>query len=190
MDQAEMVALIRDGVPQPGGIWADLGAGPGNFTWALYELLGSQATIYAVDRDARAIAYLSRRVAQTTPEASIYPLHADFTQPLTLPLLDGVLMANVLHFIRDQAAVLALVRQYLRPDGRLLLIEYELRDALRWVPFPVPFRRFVALAEASGFIESMLLKTRRSPSSGIILYAAVGLLPSNTRRPDLHLHDA
>src|SRR5262249_54282541 len=40
MEQSEMVALIRGGVPGPGGIWADLGAGTGNFSWALAELLG------------------------------------------------------------------------------------------------------------------------------------------------------
>jgi hypothetical protein len=34
MEQHEMVALIRDGVPAQGGVWADLGAGTGNFTWA------------------------------------------------------------------------------------------------------------------------------------------------------------
>jgi ubiquinone/menaquinone biosynthesis C-methylase UbiE len=178
MDQVEMVTLIRDGVPQPGGTWADLGAGTGNFTWALYELLGPQATIYAVDRDARAIAYQRTRIAQAAPRAAIYPMQADFTRPLTLPPLDGVLMANALHFVRDQVSVLALVTRYLRPGGRLLLVEYELRDALRWVPFPVPFARFVALAEVSGLVGAALLRTRRSPSSGRVLYAAVGLRPA------------
>jgi ubiquinone/menaquinone biosynthesis C-methylase UbiE len=47
-----MVALIRGGVAEPGGIWADLGAGTGNFTWALAELLGLSATVHAIDRDA------------------------------------------------------------------------------------------------------------------------------------------
>ena len=37
-----MVALIRGGVPRAGGVWADLGAGTGNFTWALAELIGPQ----------------------------------------------------------------------------------------------------------------------------------------------------
>ncbi len=178
MDQAEMIALIRDGIPQAGGTWADLGAGTGNFTWALYKLLGPQATIYAVDQDARVIEYQQMRVAQAPPRAAIYPIQADFTHPLALPPLDGVLMANALHFVHDQEPVLALVRRYLRPGGRLLLVEYELRDALRWVPFPVPFARFKALAKASGLVGAARLKTRRSPSSGILLYAAVGLRPA------------
>lgn len=34
-------ALIRDRMPRLGGIWADLGAGTGNFIWALVELIGT-----------------------------------------------------------------------------------------------------------------------------------------------------
>src|SRR5215210_6911182 len=97
-----MVALIRDGVPRPDGTWADLGAGTGNFTWALRELLGAQATIYAVDRDGKAIRQQQQQLAQAPPGATIIPIQADFTHPLDLPALDGVLMANALHFIRDQ----------------------------------------------------------------------------------------
>ena len=74
MEHAEMVALIRGGVPMPSGVWADLGAGTGNFTWALRELLGAQGTIYAVDRDGRAIDRQRAALAQAaTPGATILP---------------------------------------------------------------------------------------------------------------------
>src|SRR3954452_14952900 len=109
MQQSEMVALIRGGVLGPGGTWADLGAGTGNFSWALAELIGPEGTIYAIDRDAKAIRQLVQRIAQADPGATILPQQADLTRPLDLPALDGVLMANALHFIRDQQAALALV---------------------------------------------------------------------------------
>src|SRR3954468_10515789 len=99
MEQSEMVALIRGGVLGPGGTWADLGAGTGNFSWALAELIGTQATIYAIDRDAKAIRALHQRIAQANPGTRIIPQQADLTHPLDLPALDGVLMANALHFI-------------------------------------------------------------------------------------------
>ena len=50
-----MVGLIRGGIPTGGGAWADLGAGTGNFTWALRDLLDPTGTIYAIDRDRKAI---------------------------------------------------------------------------------------------------------------------------------------
>src|SRR5215212_7448643 len=136
MEQSEMVALIRGGVPKPGGVWADLGAGTGNFSWALAELISPQGTIYAIDRDAKAIRQLHQRIAQANPGATIIPQPADFTHALDVPALDGVLMANALHFIRDQSAALALVAGYLRPGARLLIVEYDLRVPVPWVPFP------------------------------------------------------
>ncbi len=63
MDQGEMVALIRAGVPPAGGVWADLGAGTGNFTLALAEILGPTATIYALARDDRGSGIGLRRAA-------------------------------------------------------------------------------------------------------------------------------
>lgn len=171
MDRAEMVALIRDGVPGSGGTWADLGAGTGNFTWALRELLGPQGAIYAVDRDARSIARQRELLVLAGPGAAIHPLQADFTGSLDLPALDGVLMANALHFVRDQAAVLAHVAAYLRPGGVFLLVEYDVRAEMRWIPFPLPFERFRSLAAEAMLSEAALLGARRSPSSGIVMYA-------------------
>src|SRR5215210_6827512 len=89
MERSEMVALIRGGVPGPGGIWADLGAGTGNFSWVLAELIGPQGTIYAIDRDAKAIRQLHQLIAQTDPGAAIIPQQADLTRPLDISALDG-----------------------------------------------------------------------------------------------------
>ena len=173
MNHAEMVALIRAGVPERGGTWADLGAGTGNFTRALAELLGAQGTIYAVDRDARALdGQRSARVPGFLG-AAILPLKGDFTQPLALPPLDGVLVANALHFIRDQVSVLAHITGYLRPNGRFLLVEYDQPAARGWVPFPLPFERFQRLVAAAGLSTPALVGTRRSPSTGVTMYACI-----------------
>ena len=173
MDRTEMLALIRGGVDVPGGTWADLGAGTGNFTRALAELLGPRGTIYAVDRDRKAIERQRASLAHAAPGATISPIQADFTRPLDLPPLDGALMANALHFARDQAAVLAQVVRYLRPGGSLLVVEYEVSAALAWVPFPVPFARFRTLAAAAGLADARLVGTRRSPSTGMVMYAGL-----------------
>jgi ubiquinone/menaquinone biosynthesis C-methylase UbiE len=175
MDRAEMIELIRGGVPDAGGVWADLGAGTGNFTWALRELLGAQGLIYAVDRDGKAIRAQHELLAHAGPGASIIPIQADITQQLKLPPLDGVLLANVLHFIRDQPAALALIAGYLRPGGGVLIVEYDLAEPLRWTPFPVPFARLQALAAVAGLHNVVRVGSRVSPSSGIAMYAAVAL---------------
>jgi ubiquinone/menaquinone biosynthesis C-methylase UbiE len=175
MEQSEMVALIRGGVPRPGGVWADLGAGTGNFSWALAELIGAQGTIHAIDRDAKAIRQLHQRIARADPGATIIPQQADLTAPLGLPTLDGVLMANALHFIRDQPAALALVASYLRPGGSLLLVEYDLRSPLPWVPFPISLARLEQLATGAGFEQPTQIGRRVSPSSSVAMFAALAL---------------
>lgn len=168
-----MVNLIRGGVSATGGAWADLGAGTGNFTWALAELLGPAATIYALDRDARAVAVQERRLRDEPPAAAILPRQADVLRPLGLPPLDGLLAANLLHFVRDQAGLLRRLRAALRPGGRLLVVEYEQALPIPWVPHPLPFARLAPLVQEAGFQPPAQVGARRSPSSGRVLYAAV-----------------
>jgi SAM-dependent methyltransferase len=172
MEHSEMVALIRAGVDHGPAVWADLGAGTGNFTRALAELLGSEASVYAIDRDARAIAVQRQHMALANG-AVIYPRQHDFTQRLDLPPLDGALMANALHFVRDHERMLGNVMGLLRPSGRLLIVEYDVSGPIRWVPYPLPYTRFVSLALHVGLAQPELIGQRRSPSSGIVLYAAV-----------------
>ena len=173
MNHEEMVSLIREGVPGGDGTWADLGAGSGNFTFALRELLNADATIWAVDRDARAVAAIRARLAAEQAGASINPLQAQVERLPVLPPLDGILMANLLHFIRDQTGLLRRLAGLLKSGGRVLVVEYEQSLPVPWVPFPVSFARLQTLAREAGLGEPVPIGTRRSPSSGRGMYAAV-----------------
>ena len=166
-----MVALIRGGVTTPGGTWADFGAGTGNFTAALRDLLGPEATLYAVDVDGRALERLRGRLPGARAIA------ADFRHPLALPPLDGALLANALHWVAagEQAATLRRLAGSLRTGGRLLVVEYETRRATGAVPYPVPFERFRALAAEAGLAHVERIGTRRSPRTGGTMYAARGI---------------
>ena len=137
MDHADLVALLRDGVTARGGRWADLGAGDGAFTFALADLLGPGAQITAVDRDSGSL----KRLASAPGAETIETLVADFTRPLNLSGLDGIVMANSLHFVRDRdkAPVLASLRDVLRPGGTLIVVEYETDKGNPWVPHPFSF---------------------------------------------------
>ena len=170
MEQAEMVALIRRGVPEGAGVWAEFGAGSGNFTAALRTLLPPGSAIYAVDRDASAVRRLQALAEQ--PGVPVSAFQADFTRPLVLPPLDGMLLANALHFVRAQVPVLAALGALLHSGGMLLLVEYDLAMPRPWVPFPIAAAGFPALAQAAGFVDPAIIATRRSPSSGVTMFAA------------------
>ena len=81
-------------------------------------------------------------------------------------------MANSLHFVRDKAQVLPLVRGLLRPGGHLVLVEYDADRGNPWVPFPVSSRSWVALASAAGFEDTHELARVPSRFLGAI-YSAI-----------------
>jgi ubiquinone/menaquinone biosynthesis C-methylase UbiE len=171
MDHRDHVGLLREGVRGSGATWADLGSGEGAFTLALADLLGPTGSIYTVDRDSRALRIQLRALRDAFPNVTVTPLVADFTQPLELPPLDGIVMANSLHFQRDRLAVLRLVRDYLRPAGRLVLVEYDTDHGNPWVPFPLSFRSWATLAAEAGFHDTQRLASVPSHFLGSIYSA-------------------
>jgi ubiquinone/menaquinone biosynthesis C-methylase UbiE len=162
MDHADHTDLLRTGIAGSGPVWADLGAGWGAFTLALADLLGPAGEIHAVDRDASALRENARAMLVRFPEVSVTYQTADFTLPLALPLLNGIVMANALHFQRDQDAVVRSLRGYLCPGGRLLIVEYNIERGNFAVPHPVPYFRWERLARGAGFEHTELLSRRPS----------------------------
>jgi len=174
MDHRDHVRLIREGVLGGGKIWADLGSGEGAFTLALADLLGPSGAIHTVDRDNRALEVQVGALRNQFPSVSVTPLVADFTMPLDLPRFDGIVMANSLHFERDKLAVLRLIHGYLRPAGRLVLVEYDTDHGNPWVPFPLSYRSWARLAEEAGFRDTRRLASVPSRFLGSI-YSALSV---------------
>lgn len=179
MEHADALSFIQAGVTATGETWADLGAGRGVFTRALSELLGLRGEVIAVDRDARALHDVGTPPATGT-KISLYP--ADFRGPLELPELDGLLLANSLHFVRRQERVLRQLLTYLRPGGKILIVEYDVRQSSPWNPYPVPQARFGHLAATVGLQGITELNRRPSRFGGRDLYVAVALKPLNVSK--------
>ncbi len=163
MDHQDHVNLLRPARLPTGGIWADLGAGSGAFTLALRELAGQEVVIYAVDRDGARLRELERNFqARFGDSPNLKIVHGDFTKSPDLPVLDGALMANSLHFFRQKEAILRQVGSILKPGGLLLVVEYNVDSGNRWVPYPFSFETWRGLAQRAGFSEPRLLATRPS----------------------------
>jgi len=164
MNHTDHVNLLRDGVRVPGGIWADFGSGSGAFTLALAELLGPDGEIYSVDKNRRTLQSQERAMHSQFPQVTVHYLPADFIQPLDLPTLDGIVLANALHFqrYRAQRQVIELLKSYLRPDGHFILVEYNVDRGNLWVPHPLSYQSWEKLAAECGFAHTQLLATRPS----------------------------
>ncbi|MCC6300671.1 MAG: class I SAM-dependent methyltransferase [Anaerolineales bacterium] len=158
MNHNDHVNLLRPANLNQGGAWADFGTGSGVFTLALRELIGLDATIYAVDKDESSLRELEnshRARFHSTDRLILVP--NDFSRPFDLPPLDGIVMANSLHFFKDKEKILKHVRSFLKPNGILLLVEYNVNKGNLWVPHPLTFESFQSLAPKAGFGEPRLL---------------------------------
>ena len=182
MNHQDHVRLMRNGIPSPGGIWAEFGSGRGAFTLALAELVGPKGTIFSVDKNKVALRDQSQAIKNkfSYDQPEIHYLHKDYTQPLVLPALNGVVMANALHFNEDKTAVLESIHDYLLPGGRLILVEYNSDRGNSWVPYPISFASWQVLAEKVGFVHTRLLE--RVPSSFMgEIYSTVSLKIENRK---------
>ena len=177
MNHNDHVNLLRPADLTPGASWADLGAGSGAFTLALRELLGLSAEVYAIDRDRGRLAALERAYrARFGTSDHLHIISADFTHLLEVPALDGILMANSLHFFKDKEKILRHVGSFLKPNGALLLVEYNVDRGNPWVPYPLSLGAFQDLAPHAGFSEPRLLA--KHPSSFLReFYSALAVKP-------------
>lgn len=77
--------------------------------------------------------------------------------------LDGMLIANALHYCKDAKAVLQQCMR-LQKQGReqFLIIEYDSTGANRWVPYPLPFNRLKTILASLGFDRIEKLSERPS----------------------------
>ena len=164
----EAAALIAD--PRiDGTAWADLGCGDGTFTLALATLLPQASVIHALDRDAAAL----RRIPALHSGTSIQTHMGDFTRfPWPFTGLDGVLMANSLHYVPDQRAWLracegALARR------RFLIVEYDTDQANPWVPYPIGKTVLTRVFQDAGYRTIEVLGSRPSIYRRAPLYAAL-----------------
>ena len=157
MDHSDHVNLLRPANLLL-GIYADLGSGSGAFTLALRELVGLDSTIHAVDKDKSSLDELEkahRARFHSTEHLTLLP--NDFSRPLSLPPLDGIVMANSLHFFKDKEKILRHVREFLKPTGALIIVEYNVDSGNMWVPYPLTFETYRTLAPRAGFSEPLLL---------------------------------
>jgi SAM-dependent methyltransferase len=146
MEQTEAMALIGGGIEtECVQHWADLGCGSGTFTKALAELLAWSSYIHAIDKD-------TQHLPPMVNEVSIGFRRANFIKDqLILNGLDGILMANSLHYVRDKACLLQLLEECFRSDKRFVIVEYENRWPSPWVPYPIPYVQLAKLAVQLGY---------------------------------------
>ncbi len=177
MNHTDHVNLIHAAIPKSGGIWAGFGAGSGAFTLALADCIGGAGTIYAIDQDSSALRQNKLTLASQFPNIESHYLTADFTKPLNLPPVDGLVAANTIHFHRHKEPILRQMMSYLKPGGRFIIVEYNIDHGNQWVPYPFTYSDWETLAAAVGLSDTRQLAVRPSRFLHEI-YSAVSMKPT------------
>lgn len=173
MTHTEAVALIQNGNIQAGQTWADVGAGSGRFTYALAELLGPEGQVYALDlQPSLEAGPVSEKLAKVESR------QVDFREGISLSGLDGLLMANSLHYAPSAADALRKLLPSLKTGGLLIVVEYDTNQGNPWVPYPISRADFDSLAAKVGLHSVQELGRHPSRYGHNGMYAVQAVLKS------------
>jgi ubiquinone/menaquinone biosynthesis C-methylase UbiE len=159
---------------RPGSTVADIGAGSGYFTERLSRLVGPAGRVYATDIQQGMVDLLNARIRRQ----GLNNVSVIFSQPDNPKLPDGAidlaLMVDVYHELWEPQTVLGHIRRALKPDGRLVLVEYKGEDPS--IPILPSHKMTVAQAKLEVEHEGFTLATANSslPRQHVLIFAVAG----------------
>jgi ubiquinone/menaquinone biosynthesis C-methylase UbiE len=119
--------LIRAAGIQPGMTVADVGTGIGYMLPFLSKRVGPQGKVIAEDIFDDFLASARERVAKQKLENVVFVKGTDTDPRLPEASLDVVLVLDVYHHFDYPDKMLAAIHKALKPDGRLVVVEYYKR---------------------------------------------------------------
>lgn len=169
MNLKDAVDLIRPVESFVKSTWADLGCGSGLFTHALATLLPPGSSIYAVDQNINSFIENHDMI-----NVSVIPIEMNFESgELPFDKLDGILMANSIHFVKDKMKLIRKLESAFHGSGIFIVVEYDTDVANRWVPYPVSYLSLQKLFRLAGYASVIKLNEKRSVFQRGNLYSAL-----------------
>ena len=146
---------------KPGMVVADIGAGVGYMSLRMARRVGPSGKVYANDLQP-AMLDLLRQNAAKAGVGNIVTVVGDVADPkLPTNTMDLVLLVDVYHEFSQPQQMLRKIRETLKPDGRLVLLEYRAEDPD--VPINPAHKMTVAQVktelEAEGFVLQPVIET-------------------------------
>jgi ubiquinone/menaquinone biosynthesis C-methylase UbiE len=147
---------LKDGM-----IVADVGAGTGYMALRMAARVGPSGKVYANDIQPEMLRMLRRNAARARVTNVETVLGTETDPKLPANSLDLILMVDVYHELSQPQLMLRKMREALKPDGRLVLLEYRKEDPS--IPIRPEHKMSVAEVkmelEAEGFQLSQVVGT-------------------------------
>ena len=151
-EEAPEEALTLIGL-RPGMTVADVGAGSGYMTTRIARLVGPAGKVYAEDIQPAMLQIVQEKAKTGKLTNVAVVLGTDVDAMLPAESVDLALLVDVYHEFQHPQEMLRSIRRSLKPDGRLVLVEYRKEDPT--IPIAPTHRMSVADArtevEAEGF---------------------------------------
>ena len=129
-----------------GATVADIGAGNGYMTWRLAQRVGPAGKVYANDIQAEMLKLLRENMRQRKLQ-NVETVLGGYDDPnLPANTLDLILLVDVYHEFSEPQKMLRRMREALKPEGRLVLLEYRAEDPT--VPIRAEHKMTVAQVKA------------------------------------------
>ena len=149
--------------------WADLGCGSGFFTHVLSSFLTTGSNIVAIDSNMAAL-----KKVQVSGGVDLKTFSLDFVHDeWPFSKLDGIMMANALHYVPDKDPFMQKLKAHLAPGGLLLIVEYDMNTPNTWVPYPITFQALQTLCKKHAFGGIEKINQMPSAFGRAMMYAAL-----------------
>ena len=126
-EEAPSRAIAALGIRQ-GAVVADVGAGSGYYTVRLARAVGGTGRVVATDLQPGMLALIRQKV-ESARLANVTLVQGRSDDPnLPAATFDLILMVDVYHELAAPQVFVRRLKEALKPDGRLVLLEYRLED--------------------------------------------------------------
>jgi ubiquinone/menaquinone biosynthesis C-methylase UbiE len=106
-----------------GDVVADLGAGSGLFVVPLSSAAGATGKVLAVEIDRNFFPHIQQK-AKAAGVTNVQTVSGEATDPKLPEPVDVALLHDVLHHIDNPAAYIKSLSKYLKPAGRIVIVDY------------------------------------------------------------------
>ena len=132
---------------------ADIGAGSGYFTFRLSSPVGEKGRIYAVDTSPDMILHMNQRIRDMKLKNIVTVLSFPDDPLLMDGSADRFFICDTWHHIQNQAQYLALMKKMLKPNGQVIMIDFQKKETPVGAPMELRIARedLVRQMESNGF---------------------------------------